>query len=127
MVENLVATSVSVRYFTNSQARSAFLLPLQMPRPCEFGVAQLPGFCAAPSVSPLIQGPLPLIQKNAGAWACSMPTLPVAKASLGSTHRPVHEIGLIAPLLVAAASLVSTSSAFAVLNVGVFRSFDSRS
>src|SRR4029077_303769 len=62
-----------------------------------------------------------------GAWACSMPTLPVANASLGSTHRPVHEIGLIAPLLVAAASLVSPSSAVAVLKVAVLRSFDKRS
>src|SRR5687768_6971475 len=127
MRANWVATSVSVRYFRKSQARSGFLLPLEMPRPCELGVAQLPGICAAPSVSPLIHGPLPLIQKKAGAWACSMPTLPVANASLGSTQRPVQEIGLIAPLLVAAASLVTTSSAFAVLKVGVLRSFDRRS
>ena len=99
-------TSMSVRYFTKSQARSGFFEPLEMPRPWLLGVAQLPGICAAPSVSPLIHGPLPLIQKKAGAWACSMPTLPVAKASLGSTQRPVHEIGLMAPLLVASASLV---------------------
>src|SRR5215212_5984372 len=96
-----------------------------MPRPWLLGVAQLPGICPAPSVSPLIHGPLPLIQKKAGAWACSMPTLPVANASFGSTQRPVHEIGLMAPLLVAAASLVTSS--FAVLKIGVLRSFDSRS
>src|SRR4029079_18755799 len=82
---------------------------------------------SAPSLSPAIHGPLPLTQKKAGAWACSMPTLPVANASLGSTQRPVHEIGLMAPLLVAAASLPTTSSAFAVLKVGVLMSFDRRS
>ena len=48
-----------------------------------------------------------------------MPTLPVAKAPFGSTQRPVQEIWLIAPLLVASASLVSTSAAFGVLKVGV--------
>ena len=61
--ENLSATSLSVRYFTKSQARSGFLDPFEIPSPCEFGVAQLPGTWAAPSVSRLIHGPFPLIQK----------------------------------------------------------------
>ena len=56
-----------------------------------------------------------------------MPTLPVAKASLGSTQRPVHEIVLIAPLFVASASLSTTSIAFGVLKVVFLRSGVSRS
>ena len=60
---NLPPTSSSVTNFTNSHASSGFFEPFEMPRPCEFGVAQLPGICATPSVSPLIHGPLPLKKK----------------------------------------------------------------
>src|SRR5215510_14554663 len=56
-----------------------------------------------------------------------MPTLPAAKASLGSTQRPVQEIGLMAPVLVASAILVMTSAALGVLKVAFLRSGDSRS
>src|SRR5258705_5514098 len=83
--------------------------------------------CAKPSVSGVTQLPWPLKKKYAGECACSIPTFPAPNAPFGSTQRPVHEILLIALLLVAFASLSSTSAAFGVLNAGFFRSGVTRS
>src|SRR5690349_6666632 len=108
--------------FRKSHASSGFFEPLEMPSPCELGVAQKPGMCATPSVSGVTQLPCPLKKKYAGECACSMPTLPAAKAPLGSTQRPVQEILLMAFADVDLASLSSTSAALGVLNAVFFRS-----
>ena len=87
-----------------------------------------PASAPTPSVSALIHGPLPLIQKKAGEWACSMPTLPVAKALVGLD--PAAGPGD----LVDGAALGrlgepgrATSAALGVLKVGFLRSGDSSS
>ena len=53
----------SVMNLRKSQASSGFFEPLEMPRPCEFGVAKSPGMCATPSVSGVTQLPCPLTKK----------------------------------------------------------------
>ena len=87
-----------------------------MTRECEFGVEKPPGRCIASTVFSSTQSDLPLNQRKAGAWACSMPTVPAAKALLGSTQRPVQLILSIAPLSVASASRSTSATASGVLN-----------
>src|SRR5882672_2258230 len=56
-----------------------------------------------------------------------MPTVPEAKAPLGSTQRPVQEILLMPPDAVALASCASASAACCVLKAAFLPSGESRS
>src|SRR5262249_7727423 len=106
------------------QARSGFFEPLEMAKPWLVGVAQKPGASAAPKVWSLIHGPCPLTKKYDAEWACSMPTVPEAKAPLGSTQRPVQEILLTPPDAVALASWPTASAASRPFKAAVLPSGD---
>src|SRR5215472_7263394 len=96
-----VAHLLLVRSLISAKARSGFFELFDTAKPWLVGVDQSLGVSIAPSVSGLIHLPWPLTKKYEAEWACSMPTVPEAKAPLGSTQRPVQAILLMPPLSVA--------------------------